>query len=132
MDQGTVDAIWEDLQGTLGDSLRGVTMYEGIDQTSRLREDIRERYSEEISRKLADESVVDQFSEVRLSKAIEAGPLEVVVRFYPEFFLIAWSPEDEHEKGVLVAYDRPTDREGKLRLFEVAEYLDALDTELFD
>ena len=132
MDQETVDAIWADLRDVLGESLRGVTVYEGIRQVSRLREDIRERYSEEVSQRMADENVVDRYSEERLQEAIQAGPLHVVVRFYPEFLLIAWSPEGEHDRGVLAAYDRPTDREGKLHLFAVADYLDGLDVDVFD
>lgn len=132
MDEGAVEDIWEDLHAVVGDSLRGITMYEGIDQVSRLREDIRERFSEDVSRRMADENLVDQFSEERLQEAIHAGPLTAVVRLYEELVLIAWSPEGEHHRGVLAAYDRPTDRAGKLLTFEVVEYLDSLDSSAFE
>lgn len=132
MDQDTADRLWSDLEAVAHDDLRVVTVYRKLDHATRLRDDLQGRYTDEVHRRLVDENIIDWYSEERMKSVLDAGPLEAVIRLYPDFCLIAASRPGQTDRGVLVSIEPPTDAEGMATAFDVVEFLGDLEWDVLD
>lgn len=132
MNRPTVEELWTDVVALAGDAVRGVTLYDSLEQETRMRDDLDDRFPNHVAEKVVDENIVDWYSEDRISASADVEPLEAIVRINPDVAQVAWAPEADREKGVLVALDRPADREEQGAVFDIVDYLNTLDESLFE
>jgi hypothetical protein len=68
-----VDRVWTDLHERVGDDLRVVTRYETREFETRMREDVRERYTADEGRAIVDDTIVRQLGLFDTERRFEAG-----------------------------------------------------------
>ncbi len=104
-----VDRVWADLHERVGDDLRVVTRCETRKFETRMREDVRERYSEEEDRAIVDDAIVRQLGLFDTERRFEAGPLEANVNVFEQAWVIAWPDHLPGKSGVIVSILRDGD-----------------------
>lgn len=106
MVEGAVEAVWDDLYGVVGEDLRVVTRYEGVDYETRMREDVREQYTTREDRVVVDDTVIKQIDLQDTEGAFKTGRLEAVVRVFEDAW-VASVPDDVGRKsGYVVSVER--------------------------
>lgn len=132
MDQALADSVWDTLHELAGRQLRIVTVFDGVENVSTMRDDIREHYSDDIANKLVDQNIVDLFSEERLRETVGYGSMDALVRYYPDVMVVSWSHSPKSRKGVMLSMDRSDEADSALRLQDVLNHLSSDDFRPFD
>ena len=109
MSEEALDPIWEAVSDRIGDDLRAVVRYGPGNTESRLRADVRDRYSDREMRTLVDYTIINQLSYRRQQDAFDAGELTGVVQRFEEAWVVSRPDSLERKSGVLVSIDRGGD-----------------------
>jgi hypothetical protein len=104
-----VDRVWTDLHERLGEDLRVVTRYESREFETRMREDVRERYTDDEDRAIVDDIIVRQLGLSDTERRFEAGELEANVHVFEWAWVIAWPDHLPSKSGVIVSIQRDGD-----------------------
>ena len=122
-----VDQVWDAMYERVGEDLRGVTGYEGLEFETRFREDVRAEYDTRGEAEFVDRLVVDQISEREIERKIGVGDLHASIRLFDECWLICWFHPSDWKAGVVVSIQR----DGPKATFDDVETcLDYLETEI--
>lgn len=119
--EAAADWLWDELRDEVGDRIRIVTVYEGVELTSRVRDDV--LYRDEVARKIIDENIVDGYSEQRLEEKMGVGSLDGVIRYYRDIYAVNWARSETPQVGILVSIDRTGDLEGFEDVHTVVNFL---------
>ena len=104
-----VDRVWAGLHERVGDDLRVVTRYEMMEFETRMREDVRERYTADEDRAIVDDTIVRQLGLFDTERRFEAGRLEANVSVFEQAWVIAWPDHLPGKSGVIVSIQRDGD-----------------------
>jgi hypothetical protein len=105
----TVDGVWADLHERVGDDLRAVTRYESREFETRMREDVRERYTDDEDRAIVDDVIVRQLGLLDTERRFDAGRLEANVNVFEHAWVIAWPDGLPSKSGFIVSIQRGGD-----------------------
>lgn len=106
MSSPPVEELWDLVHAEIGEDLRGVCRYEGIDANFVLRDDIRAAYSEGESRSVVDNAITNQISTPRVVRALKAGDLDATVHVLEEAWVLVYPDVLPGKSGYLVSADR--------------------------
>lgn len=106
MSPQTVQELWDAVHAELGEDLRGVCRYEGIDSDFILRDDIAEQYSDTESQEIVDNAIVNQISTPNIVRSMNAGDLEATVHVLDEAWLLVHPDVLPGKSGILISADR--------------------------
>lgn len=98
--------VWEALHERFGDDLRAVTRYEGTDFETKMREDVRARYTDRQDQRIVDETIVSQLGMGSSVAAFEAGDLQSLVRVFDEAWVLTWPDAWDQKSGFIVSVQR--------------------------
>jgi len=121
-----VDRVWTDLRERVAEDLRVVTRYEAREFEIRMREDVRERYTDREDRAIVDDTIVRQLGLFDTERRFDAGELEANVNVFERAWVIAWPDHLPSKSGVIVSIQRDGDA---ATLADVEACLDYLDEE---
>ncbi|ARS89100.1 hypothetical protein [Natrarchaeobaculum aegyptiacum] len=110
MSGGTPEAIWNVLTDRIGDDLRAVIRYGPTESESKLRPDVRRRYSTDALRDLVDRTIVAQLGHRRAQQTVAAGDLTAVVRVFEDAWIVSCPDPADRKCGVLLSIDRDGDQ----------------------
>lgn len=99
-------AVWEDLSDLVGEDLRVVTRYDGMDYDTVMREDVREQYAAHEDRAIIDDTVVKQIGLANTEGAFKTGRLEAVVRVFEDAWVASIPDRIGAKSGIIVSVDR--------------------------
>ncbi|MFB6119566.1 MAG: hypothetical protein ABEJ68_00440 [Halobacteriaceae archaeon] len=116
------EEIWTDVSSQIGDDLRAVMRFTPTDHAAKMRPDVRETYTLEEKRNVADDTIVAQLGLSETERGIKAGELEAVVRVFGEAWVVSWADGQERKSGVNVSISR----DGDATMADVAWCLDYL------
>lgn len=109
MPDSLVDEVWDDLVERLDDDLRVVTTYDVLNHETRMREDVRERYTPEEDREVVDDTILKHLSASGSERAFKTGELHGLVRIFDDAWVLSWAAESDEKVGVIVSVDRDGD-----------------------
>lgn len=110
MSHSLVESLWEAMVDRVGEDLRVVTRYDATDFTTKMREDVRERYDREDDRQVVDDTIVKQLSLDDTESAFDTGRLQGFVRIFEDAYVLSWTADALPKKsGVIVSIDRDGD-----------------------
>jgi hypothetical protein len=109
MSRELVEELWTALSNVVGPDLRVVTWHDGRAFETKMRDDVRARYSS-----LDDQAVVDDIVgwQLRLPGSEDrhdSGELEAIVRVFEEAWVVAWPHSYADRSGVVVSIERGND-----------------------
>lgn len=104
-----VEQAWTDLFERFGDSLRAVTRFGPGGFETRMREDVRENYTDYEDQRVVDEVILDQLLSERIEKEFKCGRLTGTVHILDEAWIVVQSAPDSRKAGYLATFDRGTD-----------------------
>ena len=125
MTSPAVAELWEIVHDELGENLRGVCRFEGIDAEFILRDDIQAQYSETESRSVVDNAIVNQLSTPNIVRALKAGELDATVHVLEEAWVLVYPDVLPGKSGVLVSADRSASDDGMEQAGACLELLSA-------
>lgn len=102
------ETLWDVVHEELGEDLRGVCRYEGIDAEFILRDDIRSQYSESERRSVVDTAITNQISAPTIVRALKAGALDATVHVLEDAWVLVYSDVLPGKSGYLISADRHT------------------------
>jgi len=121
-----VDRVWTDLRERVDEDLRVVTRYEAREFETRMREDVRERYTDREDRAIVDDTIVRQLGLFDTQRRFDAGELEANLNVFERAWVIAWPDDLPSKSGFIVSIQRDGDA---ATLADVEACLDYLDEE---
>lgn len=128
-----VDRIWADLHERVGDDLRAVTRYDSREFETRMREDVRERYTDREDRAIVDDIIVRQLNLLETERRFDAGRLEANVNAFEEAWVLAWPDHPPSKSGFIVSIERDGERTTIQGVEDCLDYLnEAVGPELDD
>lgn len=119
-----VDRVWDEISDRLGGDLRVVTRYEASDFETRMREDVRERYSVDEDWEVVDQTILRQLRLDDVEAAIDAGSLEAQVWVFERAWVLTWPDSLTGKSGFIVSVERGGDASMD-DVDAVIEYLDS-------
>jgi len=99
-------AVWDDLFAVLGEDLRAVTRYDGMDYDTVMREGIREQYTVDEDRAIVDDTIVKQLGLGNTEGAFKTGRLEAVVRVFEDAWVVSIPDRIGAKSGFIVSVER--------------------------
>lgn len=108
----------------MGGDLRVVTRYESLEFETRMREDVRERYTEHEDRAIVDDTIVRQLGLFDTQRRFDAGELEANVHVFERAWVVAWPDHLPGESGFIVSIQRDGDTATVADVESTLEYLD--------
>lgn len=105
-----VDRVWTDLHERVGGDLRAVTRYDTREFETRMREDVRERYSESEDRAIVDDTIVRQLGLFDTERRFDAGRLEANLNVFERAWVLAWPDHLPSKSGLIVSIQRDGER----------------------
>jgi hypothetical protein len=125
--EAIVDLVWTALHERFGEDLRVVTRYESREFETRMREDVRARYTAEEDRRIVDDVIVRQLGLFDTERRFDAGRLDATVHVFEQAWVIAWPHDLPSKSGFVVSIQR----DGDVASVEDTEWcLDYLETEV--
>lgn len=109
MSGSLVDRVWADVGDRVGDDLRVVTRFDGSDFETRMREDIREQYTESEDRRVVDDTILKHLSLSDTESRFKTGEVHGLVRVFEEAWILSWGDETGAKAGLIVSMDRDGD-----------------------
>lgn len=106
MAEGIVRELWDALYEVVGEDLRVVTRYDGVEYETTMREDVRDQYTAGEDREIVDDTVVKQIGLRETESAFETGDLEAVVRVFEDAWVAAVPDDVDAKAGVIVSVGR--------------------------
>lgn len=106
MTEPLVETIWDAVSERVGDELRGVTRYNGLDFEMKLRADVRASYSNAEDRELVDEAVLSQLNLGGTEDAFKTGDLQSVIHIFEEAWVLQWPDNLTTKSGILISIQR--------------------------
>lgn len=106
MVDASAQAVWDDLATVLGEDLRVVTRYDGMDYDTVMREEIREQYSANEDRAIIDDTIVKQLGFRNTEGAFKTGRLEAVVRVFEDAWVASIPDRIGAKSGFIVSVER--------------------------
>jgi hypothetical protein len=109
MSRELVEELWTALSDVVGSDLRVVTWHDGRAFETKMRDDVRARYSS-----LDDQAVVDDIVgwQLRLPGSEDrhdSGALEAIVRVFEDAWVVAWPHSYAERSGVVISIERGND-----------------------
>lgn len=101
-----VSTVWTAVSDRVGDDLRVVTHYEATDFETRMRPDVRERYTEAEDRSVVDDTIITQLAAGDAETPFETGAFYALIRVYEEAWIVSWTAELPAKSGVIVSIQR--------------------------
>lgn len=108
----------------VGEDLRVVTRYDASDFETRMREDVRERYTLDEDWRVVDETVLRQLSLDDVEAAFDAGDLAAQVWVFERAWILPWPDRLPGKSGPIVSVERGGDAT-MADVDRVVEYLEA-------
>jgi len=104
-----VDDAWNHLVTQYGDALRAVTKFRSGTFETRMRADVRARYTDREDQRVVDEIVLGQLLSERLEDEFKCGRLTGTVHVFDEALVVVQADPDSRKSGYLVTFDRDGD-----------------------
>ena len=104
-----VDDAWDHLFTQCGDALRAVTKFRSGTFETRMRADVRARYTDREDQRVVDEIVLGQLLSERLEDEFKCGRLTGTVHVFDEALVVVQADPDSRKSGYLVTFDRDGD-----------------------
>jgi len=104
-----VDDAWDHLFTQYGDALRAVTKFRSGTFETRMRADVRARYTDREDQRVVDEIVLGQLLSERLEDEFKCGRLTGTVHVFDEALVVVQADPDSRKSGYLVTFDRDGD-----------------------
>ena len=101
-----VDDAWNHLVTQYGDALRAVTTFRSGTFETRMRSDVRARYTDREDQRVVDEIVLGQLLSERLEDEFKCGRLTGTVHVFDEALVVVQADPDSRKSGYLVTFDR--------------------------
>ncbi|WP_049936621.1 hypothetical protein [Haloplanus natans] len=89
-----------------GDALRAVTRFRSGTFETRMREDVRTRYTDLWDQRVVDEIVLEQLRSERLEDGFKCGRLTGTVHVFDEALVVVQADSASRKSGYLVTFDR--------------------------
>lgn len=122
--ESIVERVWADLRERVGEDLRVVTRYESLEFETRMRTDVRERYTEREDRAIVDDTIVRQLGLSDTQRRFHAGELEANVHVFERAWVLAWPDHLPGKSGLIVSVQRDGDAATVADVERTLEYLD--------
>lgn len=108
-DAAFVAEIWDDLAQRVGADLRVVTRYHATDFETKMREDVRQRYTEREDQHVVSSTIVNQLSHSEMQDTFKVGNLEGLLRIFEEACVLSWADPINEKSGIIVSVERDAD-----------------------
>ena len=118
-----VETIWGDVSENIGDDLRAVTRYDGLNYEMKLRDDVRTEYTQDEDRTIVDEAILRQLNLDETEGAFKAGELESVIRVFEDAWILQWPDQLKTKSGILISIQRNGERASVVDVEWCIEYL---------
>lgn len=122
--ESIVERVRADLRERVGEDLRVVTRYESLEFETRMRTDVRERYTEREDRAIVDDTIVRQLGLSDTQRRFQAGELEANVHVFERAWVLAWPDHLPGKSGFIVSVQRDGDAATVADVEGTLEYLD--------
>lgn len=106
MTDSLVERIWADLFQELGEDLRVVTRYESTEFETKMRDDVRARYTREEDRAVVDDTIIKQLGFDETEEAFKTGQLHALVRVFNNAWIVSWADDLASKSGIIVSIQR--------------------------
>ncbi|WP_251344520.1 hypothetical protein [Haloplanus halophilus] len=104
-----VDEVWDHLVSQYGDALRAVTKFRNGEFETRMRDDVRNLYTDREDQRVVDEITLGQLHSQRLENEFKCGQLTGTVHIFGEAFVAVQTDPTARKTGYLVTFDRRGD-----------------------
>jgi hypothetical protein len=132
MSKTAVDTVWEAVYDRIGDDLRVVTRYDATDYETRMRDDIREKYTTDEDRQVVDDTIIKQLGLTESETAFNTGTVQAFIRVFDEAYILSWSDTLPKKSGFIVSIDRHGSTATMDDLEWCIQYLDGEADQLLD
>ena len=105
---------WDRCLEEFGDHLRVVACYDGPRFETRMREDVREHYTDADDQRIVDETVVQQLSSPNIEDAVSVGRLRAAVNVFDDAYVVRVPTPPRPKAGYIVSLDREAGVESDL------------------
>lgn len=123
MTDSPVRAVWDEVHDRVGDDLRVVTRFEPRGFETRMRDDVREAYTEAEDQAIVDDTILDQMRLSDFQEEVKAGDLHAVIRVFDDAWILAWPDDVRARSGFIVSLERGGERASPDDVEWVIEYL---------
>lgn len=106
MERDSVQDVWDHLESEFGEDLRVVTRYDGMEFTTRMREDIRAQYSTGEDRAIIDSTIIAQLQLDDVRDIVKAGEAKATIRVFERAWLLIYPDPHSRKSGFLVSLQR--------------------------
>ncbi|PGF14643.1 hypothetical protein CP556_20640 [Natrinema sp. CBA1119] len=101
-----VAGIWDDLFEQVGDDLRVVTRYKPTEFDTKMRDDVRAKYTCEEDRIVVDDTIVKQLGLDDTEEAFKTGDLHALVRVFDDAWILSWTDDLPKKSGLMISIQR--------------------------
>lgn len=124
-----MDRLWDAVEERVEEDLRVVTIFRGNEFETRMRADIRAKYTPAEDRDVVDDTVLTQLNLDRTEGAYKTGDLHAIVRVFDEAWILSWAEEFPTKSGVIVSIQRDGSIADMTDVEWCVDYLNDLDLE---
>jgi hypothetical protein len=101
-----VDEVWREISETTGTALRAVTWYDQDGFETRMRDDVRSKYSNREDQRVVDQVVLNQLLSKDIENAFKCGPLTGTVHIFEDAWILVQADPEFRKQGLIVSIDR--------------------------
>lgn len=124
MAKSLVENVWDDVYERMGEDLRAVTRYDATDFDTRMRDDVRARYTSDEDQRIVDDTIINQLSLRHTEDAFKVGDLDATIRVFEEAWIVTWPDSLPKKSGFIISVEREGESTGLQDIDWILRYLD--------